>query len=224
MIDVSEVFYSIQGEGVHQGLPTLFIRLQGCNLLPGHNCQYCDTGYAQKDGGKLYTLETLMDMVKSFPIKYNNWICLTGGEPLFQADELELLVRQLKKSFFQVEVFTNGSVPTPRWWTLVDSWVVDMKTPSSGVCGISKDEWYGKRSCDQVKFTVGTQRDLDWARVQIKRFRNSFNGTFIVSPIFDPNAVMSREFAIQVVDFCKQENVRLSVQVHKFIFGNRKGV
>ncbi len=224
MINISEVFFSIQGEGVHQGVPTLFIRLQNCNLLPGHNCLYCDTGYAQKEGGEKYTLERLMDKVDSFPIKYNTWICLTGGEPLSQEDELEKLVRELKKNFFQVEVFTNGSIPAPRWWTLVDSWVVDMKTPSSGVCGISKDEWYNKRNCDQVKFTVGTQEDLVWVHTQLSKFRNHFNGTFIVSPIFNQEAKMDREFASQVVDFCKRENVRLSIQVHKFIFGNKKGV
>ncbi len=224
MLRISETFYSVQGEGIHQGLPTLFIRLQGCNLLPGHNCKFCDTGYAQKEGGENYTLERLMDKVESFPVKYNGWICATGGEPLWQQEELESLVDELKKRFHPIEVFTNGSIVPPRWWTKVDSWVVDMKTPSSGVCGISKEAWYDIRYLDQIKFTVGNEKDLLWSRDQIRKYRNQFKGTILVSPIFDPNAVMSREFAIKVVEFCKEENVRLSVQVHKFLWGNRKGV
>ena len=73
---LTEIFYSLQGEALTSGLPTIFVRLTGCPL----RCVYCDTEYAFS-GGDRQSLEAIIATIKSYPCQR---ICLTGGEPLAQ--------------------------------------------------------------------------------------------------------------------------------------------
>ena len=103
---VSEIFRSLQGEGKNQGRPCTFVRLAGCNL----RCAWCDTSYAWNEGEEMSVGEVL-DRVWLLRGAY---ICITGGEPLLQREDLlELLKKfQLKlivKGWISC-VFTNGPV------------------------------------------------------------------------------------------------------------------
>lgn len=226
---VNEIFYSIQGEGVYQGIPTVFVRLAGCNLIP--HCCYCDTSYAwdPKDS-KEKSVEEVVEEVSRLLPHYRSWVCITGGEPLWQEGELESLVRLLKKNGFLITVETNGSFKPPRWYTLVDSWSADIKCPSSGVCGVSNEMWLHTRQQDQVKFVVGNGEDLEFTRNTLKKFPNP---TVLVSPVTSlllnkkEGAVeeyWNKEWLEEVVDFCKEMRVRYSLQLHKIIWGNKRGV
>lgn len=233
---VNEVFYGIQGEGVHQGLPSVFVRLQGCNLaLP--RCSYCDTSYAwDSNNGRDVQVEDIVKEVSRLSPYYQSWVCITGGEPLFQFDELHELVRSLRNGGYRIEVETNGSIPMPRWWTFVDSWVADIKCPSSGVCGVSNEEWFKTRPFDQIKFVVGDQKDLEFARGMIEKHKVD-NPVVLVSPVIKLLQVRYDSFADrhvcenwdvkwmeEVIEFCKEERVRFSLQWHKMVYGNRRGV
>jgi len=114
---VNELFYSIQGEGVYAGVPTTFIRLQGCNFLPGLGCKWCDTMYAQgsSEGTEMEIGDVLNQCTKLEGRTYKHWVCITGGEPLFQPDALHELVKGLKRYGLRVEVETNGSLEKPYW-------------------------------------------------------------------------------------------------------------
>lgn len=228
---INEVFYSIQGEGVYQGIPTVFIRLQGCSLLT--KCNYCDTSYAwDSNDGKEMEVKDIVNEVSKLSSHYNDWVCITGGEPLWQGDELEELVRELKKVGYRITVETNGSFPLPRWWTLVDSWCADIKCPSSGVCGVSKDIWIQTRLQDQVKFVVGTREDLGFVKTILDKHKAS-NPTVLISPITGIllnkkegtiEEYWSKEWLQEVAEFCKENKVRFSLQWHKIVWGNKKGV
>jgi len=236
---VSEIFYSLQGEGVYTGIPMVFIRLQGCNLLAGPNgaggCIYCDTRYA-RDGSKgtgMSVEEIVERCVELRPQTYKAWVCITGGEPLFQLEGLHELVKKLKNYGYRIEIETNGSVTKPFWWTLVDSWVADIKCPSSGVCGVSLiDDWFSMRIEDQVKFVVGNQEDLDFVRKVINS-KVAYNPVVLVSPVagvlVDKKAETVEEYWFhpwleEVADFCKELSVRYSLQLHKLVWGNKTGV
>lgn len=226
-VKVAEIFYSIQGEGVHAGIPTTFIRLQGCNLLPPR-CSWCDTAYAQ-DGSKgteVDVEDVLAQCIKLESRTYKHWVCVTGGEPLFQPEALHELVKGLKRYGFRVEIETNGSIEKLYWWTLVDSWVADIKCPSSGVCGVSLEDWFNTRECDQIKFVVGSREDLDFARAMIMR-NTTRNPVVLVSPVmsnFEPLRYTTDLWMKEVVRFCKELKVRFSLQVHRCIWGNKRGV
>ena len=232
MLKVNVMFHSIQGEGVYQGVPMVFIRLQGCNLL--NHCRWCDTSYAW-DGSKgtEYTLEEMEVQIAKFHPHYKDWYCITGGEPLFQEEALHQLVKKLKNFGMRVTIETNGSIRKPYWWTLVDSWSTDIKCPSSGVCGVSLvDDWFSMRVEDQVKFVVGTKEDLDFAR-KIIDSKVAYNPVVLVSPV--SNILLNKKektieeywfkpWLQEVAEFCKEMRVRYSLQLHKIIWGDKKGV
>jgi len=219
MVKINEIFYSIQGEGIHQGIPMVFVRFQGCNLIP--RCRYCDTPSALSDrGGKEMEVKDILDEIGRLSPYYRIWVCITGGEPLWQLDGLEDLVRRLKMGGYQITIETNGTFRPPRWYGLVDSWNADIKCPSSGVCGVSSLEWFKTRFQDQIKFVVGTKEDLDFARGLIRKHWAD-SPVILVSPIFSS---IPSGWLQEVAEFCKEEEVRLSLQLHKVIWGDREGV
>jgi len=213
---VENIYYSLSGEGVHAGTPSVLVRLQGCNL----ECKWCDTAYARHlTGGTEMSIEDILravDTASSHP----RWVLITGGEPLMQELELLKLVRELKHKGVKTEVETNGSFAPPIcWWNLVDSWSVDIKCPSSGMCGQSLLNWLGVRECDQIKFVVADEEDLKYAQSIIVP-RSHITPTVLVSPTYP----WSNEWLRRCVAFCKKYDVRLSLQQHKIIFGEEKNV
>lgn len=99
MYKISELFYSIQGEGHHTGMPAVFIRFSGCNL----HCSYCDTKY-HTEGSNLL-LQCICNEISKYDTKH---VVLTGGEPFLQIDS-ELLV-ELEKKHYLIHVETNGTI------------------------------------------------------------------------------------------------------------------
>ncbi|MCK4695304.1 MAG: 7-carboxy-7-deazaguanine synthase QueE, partial [Candidatus Cloacimonetes bacterium] len=84
MLNLSEIFFSIQGESSYTGLPCIFIRLAGCNL----RCKYCDTKYSYKTRFQ-NTPNQIIESIRSFlPVKL---VEITGGEPLLQDEIYELI-------------------------------------------------------------------------------------------------------------------------------------
>lgn len=96
---VSEIFYSIQGEGRHTGMPAVFVRLSGCSM----NCPFCDTKYAFGNGTEMDE-NTLPAELKKYPAKA---VIITGGEPAEQ--DLPALIALLKAHGYAVHLETNGA-------------------------------------------------------------------------------------------------------------------
>ncbi|MBD3412973.1 MAG: radical SAM protein, partial [Candidatus Aminicenantes bacterium] len=119
-LKITEVFSSIQGEGLRQGQPTLFVRLTGCNL----ECDFCDTKYAWKGGEKLKINQILKKMKKEHEEFPAQWVCITGGEPLIQ--DLEALTEELKQMGMKIQIETNAT----RYQDLnVDWYTISPKSP-----------------------------------------------------------------------------------------------
>lgn len=228
MMQVNNIFYSVQGEGVHAGVPTVFVRLQGCNL----RCAWCDTVGAQDpEGGEAMTPVQIANNVKALAKLRRVWVCITGGEPLLQAG-LEELVGALKRvGGYQIEVETNGSIEPPKWFRTVDSWVADIKCPSSGMSGASTYRgWFALRRVDQVKFVVADSQDLNFVRELVTCW--SCIPEVLISPVIppSPDALIAdvmyaqRGWLQEVAEFCKERGVRFSLQIHKLVWGNKDGV
>jgi len=210
----------------------VFIRAQGCDIIP--HCLYCDTPESQNGnkGRDMDRLSIVDEVGKLSGYQRYSWVCITGGEPLWQLDELEELVRLLKAESYKVTIETNGSLPIPEWYGLVDSWSADIKCPSSGVAGVSKEDWFKTRQCDQVKFVISDTDDLEFASKVIKRHWAD-PPTVLVSPasLFLIDKTQSKieefwtkEWLQEVAEFCKREKVRFSLQIQKVIWGNKRGV
>jgi len=152
---VAEIFASIQGEGRYIGRPQVFVRLTGCNL----RCSWCDTKHAY-EGGRAMTVAEIVRKVGLYGI---GSVCVTGGEPMLQKDELLALIRGLKRRGCEVVLETNGTLYDRQIFRLVDCVSMDMKPPSSG----EESDWkilsrLGAK--DQAKVVVSDGRDLRFAR------------------------------------------------------------
>jgi 7-carboxy-7-deazaguanine synthase len=197
---ISEIFRSIQGEGRSQGLITTFVRLAGCNL----NCTWCDTPYA-REGGREVPLGGVFQAVE---FSSCGRVCITGGEPLLQRDEVLILAGRLDEAGYQVEIETNGTIdfsPLQKYASIC----MDVKCPSSGEeSALSLLPLIGED--DSVKFVVKDTGDLDYARDIIAA--NPIRGEFLVSPVFGSDyAALAR----QVLD--RNMPVRFQLQLHKIL-------
>lgn len=197
---VSEIFRSIQGEGRNQGLITTFLRLSGCNL----KCAWCDTLYAREGGREV----PVGEVFKAVEFSSCSRVCITGGEPLLQGEEVGALARRLHDAGYRVEIETNGTLDfTP--YQEHASICMDVKCPSSGEkSDLSLLSRIAAR--DAVKFVVEGRDDLDYAREVIAS--HPIAGEYLVSPVFgsDYGAI-----ARQVLD--RNMPVRFQVQLHRIL-------
>lgn len=99
--NVNEIFCSVQGEGVHTGVPAVFLRLSGCN----RKCAFCDTDHSA------FTPMTAADIVSAVSAYPPRTVIVTGGEPALQIDAP--LVEALHQAGFRIHIETNGSLPLP---------------------------------------------------------------------------------------------------------------
>ncbi|MGC8765401.1 MAG: 7-carboxy-7-deazaguanine synthase QueE [Brevinematia bacterium] len=133
LASISEIFFSIQGEGTLVGIPFVFVRFSCCNL----KCSYCDTKWNWKKSDYCIInekerienpidTETLKEILKNFDFTY---LTFTGGEPLLYASFIEAFLPYDKKILIE----TNGTLPeslSERLLERIDFWSVDIKLPS----------------------------------------------------------------------------------------------
>lgn len=213
--NVSEVFTSIQGEGMHTGLPSVFIRLQGCEL----RCKWCDTPYALdlKERATVLSGEDLLNKIYSSGTKI---VTITGGEPLNQKAILPFM-KFLCDNNFKVILETNGHLDISE----VDSRVIkvmDLKCPGSGMEKFNRYkniEYLDKK--DEIKFVILDKQDYNWAKDKIREYDLEKKVSAIhFSPVWgelDPKFLA--EWIIN-----DALPIRLNLQVHKYIWGNIRGV
>lgn len=214
---ISEIFLSIEGEGIRTGAPAVFIRLFGCNL----RCKYCDSMYAVEGSDfQNMTPQEVLEKVKSFNTQF---VTLTGGEPLIHKD-VKVLLKMLDDSGYEINIETNGTQPKPKGIRKLIC-TMDWKSISSGMQPKMKMEnmmTLGEK--DVLKFVVGTEEDLLDATRVIEAMEGRFNAlgkrlpTFYVSPIF---GAMKYEDMVNWIlgnEVMRRNNVRFQVQLHKIIW------
>jgi 7-carboxy-7-deazaguanine synthase len=223
LVNISEIFYSVQGEGLYAGEPTIFVRFQGCTL----GCTWCDTKYTwDHDKLQYWTCDEVIAKVEKLHKKCNKkpMICITGGEPLEQLEQFCYLAMRFHDLAYIVEVETSGLIPIPfKQDQFVDSWVVDLKTPSSRVEKAPVFSDLGElRNQDQLKCIVKNERDLEAVKLTLQDYY--FRGTVLISPYNPIKGISNSEWMERCAEFCKDNGFRLNLQLHKFIWGAKRGV
>lgn len=207
---ITEIFHSIQGEGLTQGERTLFVRLTGCPL----RCSYCDTAYAFR-GGSPMGIPQIIAQVEAFAPRF---VTLTGGEPLAQAG-CGALLTALCDAGYSVALETSGALDV----AAVDPRVVkvlDLKTPGSGESARNRMENLQHLTpADQIKFVLCGETDYLWAKRQVLDGALDRLCTILFSPVWgrqDPRALA--EWILR-----DRLPVRLQLQLHKLLWGEARG-
>ena len=197
---VSEIFRSLQGEGKNQGRACTFVRLAGCNL----RCAWCDTSYA-REGGEEMSVGEVLDRVW---LLRGTYICITGGEPLLQPEEVLKLLEKFDLHGYTVEIETNGTCDFREMQAYASS-CLDVKCPASGEkSDLSLLPHITPRDC--VRFVVADEDDLHYARAVMARY--DIRGEIFISPVEGSDY---RAIADSIVE----ENlpVRFQLQLHKIL-------
>jgi organic radical activating enzyme len=193
VIPLSELFYSLQGEGLRTGQATVFVRLAGCNC----DCWFCDTDFRARD---LYAVAELEDAIQAIGGECR-WVCLTGGEPTIH--DLSELCERLHQAGYSIQIETNGTRPQPKW--RVDHITVSPKERQ----GARLDAWYFDNAAE-FKYVIDDDEDLAYAVSNRARHRKA---ALLQPNALNPGAV---EMCLEAVR-AYPNAFALSLQTHKFV-------
>jgi 7-carboxy-7-deazaguanine synthase len=206
MLEIAEIFHSIQGESTHAGLPCTFVRLAGCNL----ECLWCDTKHAC---GERWTVGAVLKKVEHYGCAL---VEITGGEPLLQPACPEL-AEQLLEEGYTVLLETNGSLPIDTIPAEVIR-IVDLKCPDSGMT--DRMHWPNidllNPARDEVKFVVASRTDYEWSRDVIRRHALERRcASILISPVW--GRINLQDLAAWILE--DRLPVRFQLQLHKLVWG-----
>lgn len=223
---VSELFYSIQGEGKLVGVPSVFVRASGCNL----RCVWCDTPYASwNPEGDEVAIPEIVRRVTEFGAKH---VVITGGEPLIMPD-IEELCESLHKRGHHLTVETAATVFKPLKLDLVSlSPKLANSTPAETAfaqmherqrMNIPVIQKFIDTSPDfQLKFVVASDQDLDEIQEIIEQLTNVTPADVLLMPEgTDPATLDSR--AGWIAEICKRTGFRYCPRLHVSLYGHTRG-
>ncbi|MBI4392268.1 MAG: radical SAM protein [Euryarchaeota archaeon] len=209
---VNEIFYSLQGEGAHVGLPTVFVRCTACNL----RCAWCDSEYSFYEG-KDMELDEIFRSISHYPTRH---MCFTGGEPLLQRDALDFMMQALDRGY-DIVLETGGSLDisavdrlTPREKVIIS---LDVKCPASKMEQMNR--WKNipiLRAHDQLKFVVADETDYAFARGVIAKHPSRARIHF--QPVWGKGLKWLAERVL-----ADGIEARVGTQLHKHIWGEARG-
>ena len=225
---ISEIFYSIQGEGRLLGVPSVFVRTSGCNL----RCRWCDTPYTSwQPEGKSLSVKRILDEVAKYQTRY---VVITGGEPLL-APDIEELTLQLKRNGAHITIETAATLYKPLAGDLISmSPKLANSTPwkkSQGRFASAHDrrrlnyavmQKYIAGYDYQLKFVVDRQKDLDEVRSVVEKLPNvdAAKVMLMAQGIKQEELVRKDRW---IVESCKQFGYSYTPRLHIQLFGNRRG-
>ncbi|MEI6949593.1 7-carboxy-7-deazaguanine synthase QueE [Paraflavisolibacter sp. H34] len=194
LLPVMEHFYTLQGEGVHQGKAAYFVRLGGCDV----GCVWCDVKESWEAGKHpLYAVEDIVATIKATPARI---VVITGGEPLLH--DLTELTAQLKAEGFQTHIETSGSSPLSGTWDWITLSPKKFKAPLPEVLA----------RASELKVVVFNKSDFAWAEQHAA----------LVPPscrlFLQPEWSKATAITPLIVDYIKAHpSWQLSLQIHKYI-------
>jgi len=208
MLRVTEMFRSIQGESTHAGRPCTFVRLTGCPM----RCTWCDSEYTFS-GGEHFTIDDIMRKVRDFGC---NLVEITGGEPLAQREAFDL-IKRLCDEDFEVLIETGGYVSTEE----VDrraKIILDIKCPASSEA--ERNHWPNlnrlRPDLDEVKFVIADRNDWEFAKTIISEYGLEKSArAVLISPAW--GLIDLTALANWIAE--SGLNVRMQLQLHKYIWG-----
>lgn len=220
MVRVCEIFDSVQGEGILMGVPHTFVRLSGCNL----SCKWCDTKYAQSaDGGEMEPYDVLRETRLLH-------VCVTGGEPLLQ--DVGGFFKLLSDKGKKITVETNCTRYDQRLDDFVFMYSVSPKLSSSGEgYDVNVLRSYLKLDTVQFKFVISDDGDFSEVLDIVKKYPEFVRDKVMILqpdgmctlPMYQKRLRWLSEKMLGN-DVLVRNNVRVLPQLHKIVWGKKRGV
>jgi len=225
---ISEIFYSLQGEGTLVGTPSAFVRTSGCNL----RCVWCDTPYTSwSPEGEELSVDDILERVRRFPARH---VVVTGGEPMI-APEIVALTQSLRGAGVHITIETAGTVWAPVECDLMS---VSPKLANSTPHERDAGRWAAAHerlryqpgivrrlieSYDyQMKFVVERPEDLDEIRRVVAETGAAAGRVVLMSEGTDAATLCER--GVWIAEICKQHGYRYTPRLHVELWGARRGV
>ncbi|MCX5645906.1 MAG: 7-carboxy-7-deazaguanine synthase QueE [Phycisphaerae bacterium] len=230
---VTEVFYSLQGEGMLAGVPSVFVRLAGCPF----RCRWCDTAYAwDYAAGEDLSPDQIIEQVNRWPCRF---VVLTGGEPMTAGDlsarpGLADLTQRLAAHGKHITIETAGALFLPD--LACDLMSISPKLTNSGSCHGSVTGGHQANRLDvetlrrlihaypyQLKFVVESPED-------VTEVQGVLGGLGELAPervMLMPQGTTTEELLSRsplIADLCKQTGLRFGPRLHVLLWGCRRGV
>ena len=223
---VSEIFYSLQGEGTLTGVPSVFVRLAGCPL----RCRWCDTKYAwDKEAGRRYSVDRIVQTLQQWPCRF---VVITGGEPMTDS-QLPELARQLKALGKHITVETAGIafIPDMPCDLMSISPKLSNSTPDDPkLAAIHEDSRLDVAVLAelidnykyQLKFVVDTQADLQEIQQTIEEIGNADLGNVVLMPQAGTRAELLAKSPM-VADMCKSAGFAFCQRLQVMLWNDERG-
>ena len=208
-VRIIEVFHSVQGEGPLTGVRTTFVRTARCNL----RCSWCDTTYSFGPGQE----RSIDSILRSIARNRTRHVCLTGGEPLLQAESLEL-VRRLSDRGITTVIETGGSLDVAPYVGIPKVRLsVDVKCPSSRMQAHNRWSNLPRLGPDDViKFVIQDRRDYAYAKRTLRKYHGP--ATVVLQPVWGTDAGRLADWVL-----ADRLDVRVMLQEHKVLWGDVPG-
>jgi len=228
---ISELFFSIQGEGELTGIPSVFVRTSGCNL----RCRWCDTKYSSwTPEGENVDIEELVEKVCSYPARH---VVITGGEPMI-AKDIKEFVDLLKQSGKHITIETAGTIApngiqcdlasispklsdsTPEKGEISEEWIE--RHDSTRIDYNILNEWIDSYEF-QLKFVVSRKEEINEVKCIIDKIESDIlpEKVLLMPEGTDSETIHSRYDML--VDLCKENGFRMCNRLHLDLFGNTRG-
>ncbi len=214
---VNEIFYSLQGEGMLVGVPSVFVRLAGCPL----HCSWCDTRYAWNfEAGDDFEPAQIVEQINRWPCGF---VVLTGGEPMVGPDMaaragLVDLTHRLKAQGKHITIETAGVLFIPD--LACDLMSVSPKLNGSDVHAIR--QLIGTYPY-QLKFVIESPQEIDRVQEVLKELGPLERGRVMLMPQAATAEELQRK-STMVAELCKQTGLRFGQRLHIQLWGSRRGV
>ncbi len=220
---IAEIFYSIQGEGILTGVPSVFIRTSGCNL----RCVWCDTPYTSwNPEGEQIDVDEIVRQSTGTGARH---AVITGGEPML-FKETVTLARQLRERGFHITIETAGTL-----WQELDCQLMSISPKLAN--STPPGEWHDRHdrlryqpdvlrrligAYDyQLKFVIAAPADVDEAAAMVDEI--GADGARVVLMAEGTDAAVIRERAQWLVEICKARNYRYSPRLQVDIWADHRG-
>lgn len=222
MLAVNHIFNTLQGEATFTGTPSIFIRLQGCNV----GCAFCDTKYTwllnktkqTEDITDIYETKTedntyitisedkLVTFIAKLPIEH---VVITGGEPFEQ--NIESFIQNLAKHKKTVQIETSGTDDFSNYYFPTNSWITLSPKLGNSIKGSKEFIHENIDKINEIKYPIGKKQDVE----NLFRFINRYS---IINKDIWLQPLSQNKTATQLcIDTAKQYNFKVSIQTHKFI-------